>query len=143
MAYVVGKKIVKDTTEFNDYAYGITLPVRRGKTGFFEQGFTSLEQARANLLNLLLTNKGERVMQPEFGIGLRELLFEQMTDEFEDRLQETIIKNVGFWLPYINIEIIDVEMTDEMKDNHTANMNITFTVGAEIDKQEITFTIRG
>lgn len=143
MAYVLDKKVVKDTKEFNDYAYGITLPVQRGNTGYFNQAFSSFEQAKANLKNLLLTRKGERIMQPNFGTGLHELLFEPMTDEFETKLQETITKNVNYWLPYINIEEIDIEMTDAMKDNHTANMTIQFTVGNQIDTQQITFTIQG
>jgi phage baseplate assembly protein W len=143
MAYVLGSKIVKDTQEFDSYAYGITLPIKRGNTGYFEQAFTSFEQAKANLKNLLLTAKGERVMQPEFGTGLQSLLFEPMDDTFEDRLQDVITQTVSYWLPYINIEEIDVEMTDAMKDNHTARMTIQFTVGNTIETQEITFTVRG
>ena len=143
MAYVLDRKVVKDTKEFNDYAYGITLPVQRGNTGYFNQAFSSFEQAKANLRNLLMTRKGERVMQPNFGTGLQSLLFEQMTDEFETKLEETITKNVNYWLPYITIRQIDIEMTDEMKDRNMANMNIQFTVGNQIDTQEITFTIQG
>lgn len=143
MAYVIGKKIVKDTREFDTYAYGITLPIRKGNTGYFEQAFKSFEQAKSNLLNLLLTKKGERIMQPEFGSGLQSLLFDQLVDNFETRLEDTITKTVAFWLPYINIEGIEIEMTDEMKDNNTANMSIQFTVGSEIDIQELTFTIEG
>ncbi len=143
MAYVLDRKVVKDTKEFNDYAYGITLPVQRGNTGYFNQAFSSFEQAKANLRNLLSTKKGERVMQPNFGTGLHELLFEPMDSEFETKLQETITKNVNYWLPYINIEEIDIQMTDEMKDRHIANMNIQFTVGNQIETQQITFTIQG
>lgn len=143
MAYVLGSKIVKDTQEFASYAYGITLPIKKGNTGYFEQAFTSFEQSKANLKNLLLTAKGERVMQPEFGTGLQSLLFEPMDDTFEDRLQDVITQTVSYWLPYINIEEIDVEMTDAMKDNHTAYMTIQFTVGNTIETQEITFTVRG
>jgi hypothetical protein len=143
MAYVLGSKIVKDTKEFDSYAYGITLPIKKGNTGYFEQAFTSFEQAKANLKNLLLTAKGERIMQPEFGTGLQSLLFEPMDDTFEDRLQDVITQTVSYWLPYINIEEIDVEMTDAMKDNHTARMTIQFTVGNTIETQEITFTVRG
>jgi phage baseplate assembly protein W len=143
MAYVLDRKVVKDTKEFNDFAYGITLPVQRGNTGYFNQAFSSFEQAKSNLKNLLLTKKGERVMQPNFGTGLHSLLFEQLDDEFETKLQETITKNVNYWLPYITIQQIDIQMTDEMKDNHTAEMNIQFTVGNQIDTQEITFTIQG
>ena len=143
MAYVLGSKIVKDTQEFASYAYGITLPIKKGNTGYFEQAFTSFEQAKANLKNLLLTAKGERVMQPEFGTGLQSLLFEPMDDTFESQLQDVITQTVSYWLPYINIEQIDVEMTDAMKDNHTAHMTIQFTVGNTIETQEITFTVRG
>ena len=143
MAYVLGSKIVKDTQEFASYAYGITLPIKKGNTGYFEQAFTSFEQSKANLKNLLLTAKGERIMQPEFGTGLQSLLFEPMDDTFEDQLQDVITQTVSFWLPYINIEQIDVEMTDAMKDRHTAHMTIQFTVGNTIETQEITFTVRG
>ena len=57
MAYVIGRKVVKDTKEFDSYAYGITLPLGRGETGFFQQAFVSFEQAKSNLKNLLLTKK--------------------------------------------------------------------------------------
>ena len=112
MAYVIGRKVVKDTGEFDSYAYGITLPAKRGNTGFFEQAFTSFEQAKSNLKNLLSTRKGERIMQPEFGTGLHELLFEPMTGEFETKLTQTITESVNFWLPYITIDEIDVDMSD-------------------------------
>ena len=59
------------------------------------------------------------------------------------QLQDVITQTVSYWLPYINIEEIDVEMTDAMKDNHTAHMTIQFTVGNTIETQEITFTVRG
>ncbi len=143
MAYVLGNKIVKDTKEFDTYAYGITLPLKRGGNGYFEQAFTSFEQAKSNLKNLLLTKRGERVMQPEFGTGLEALLFEPMDDSFETKLTDVITETVNYWLPYINIEEIDIEMTDEMKDRHIAHMKIQFTVGNQIDLQEITFTVRG
>lgn len=144
MAYVLGNKIVKDTKEYDSYAYGITLPIKRGNGGYFEQAFTSYEQTKSNLKNLLLTKKGERIMQPEFGTGLESLLFEPMSDGiFETSLSDTITRTVNYWLPYVNIEEINIEMTDEMKDNHIAHMTIHFTIGNQIELQEITFTVRG
>lgn len=144
MAFVISKKILKDSEpEFQSYAYGITLPAKRGDTGYFEQAFTSFDQAKSNLRNLLATKKGERVMQPEFGSGLHSLLFEQADTNLEQNLEKTITDSVGFWLPYINIDQIDVRMTDEMKDRNTAEMTINFTVGNQIDMQAVTFTIQG
>lgn len=143
MAYVIGRKVLKDTEDFESFAYGITLPVKKGETGFFEQAFTSYEQAKSNLKNLLLTKKGERIMQPNFGTGLHSLLFEQIDDTFESKIQETITKNVNYWLPYISIKNIDVEMTNELKDQNRVNLSLEFTVGNQIDLQELTFTVQG
>jgi phage baseplate assembly protein W len=143
MAYILGRKTLKDSKEFDSYAYGITLPIQNDGRGFFAQAFTSIEQAKSNLKNLLLTAKGERVMQPNFGSGLRSLLFEQMDDEkFEDKIQQTIITAVEFWLPYINIEEINVEMTNELRDKNQVNLDLKFTVGNEIDLQEITLVVQ-
>lgn len=144
MAYVIGRKIIKDTKDFDSYAYGITLPIKNGDGGYFQQSFTSTEQAKSNLINLLLTNKGERVMQPEFGTGLKDLLFEQMDDVlFEDRVKTTILDSVSFWLPYINIDSIEVELTDEYRDKNQANVYVSFFTGESIELQEITFLVQG
>lgn len=143
MAYVIGRKIVKDSAEFDSFAYGLDFPLSRGENGFFAQTFTSFDQAKANLKNLLLTKKGERIMQPEFGTGLRRLLFEPIDSQFEDKLKGTITKNVSFWLPYINIKDIEVEMTDELKDKNQVNLHLKFTVGKQIETQEVTFTVQG
>jgi hypothetical protein len=50
---------------------------------------------------------------------------------------------VNYWLPYVNIQDIEIEMTDEMKDRHIAHMKVEFTIGNQIDLQEITFIVRG
>lgn len=143
MAYVLGKRVIRDTeSEFDSHAYGISSPTKRGDV-MFEQTFTSYEAAKANLRNLLLTAKGERIMQPEFGSGIHSLLFEQMDDNLEERLEEVITESVNFWLPYINIETIEVEMTDDMKDRNIANMSIQFTVGNDIELNELTFRVEG
>lgn len=143
MAYIIGKKVIKDTDEdLQSIAYGITLPVKRGNTGFFEQAFTSFDQAKSNLKNLLLTKKGERIMQPEFGTGLHSLLFEQADDQLEQKLEETINDAVSFWLPYITIDSVDIEMTNDMKDMNRANMKVGFRVGNQIETQEITLTVQ-
>jgi phage baseplate assembly protein W len=142
VAYVVGKKIIKDVDgDFDDHAYGFQYPTNGGT--LFKSTYTAYEAAKSNLRNLLLTAKGERVMQPEFGTGLHELLFEQMGDDFEGRLVDTITESVSFWLPYIKIDEINVELTDEMKDRNQVGMNIKFSVGDNIETDNVTFTLQG
>lgn len=143
MAYTIGNKLVKDTTEYNEYAYGISLPIKRGNTGYFEQAYTSFDQAKSNLLNLLSTQIGERIMQPTFGTRLKSLLFEQMDDDFEQEIQNVIVESTNFWLPYITIKDIDVTLTDELKDKQQVILKIGFTVGSNTSLQELTFIIQG
>ena len=141
MAYILNKRIVKDTDEFSNHAYGIMLPLSPGNGTMFQQSFSSFEAAKSNLKNLLLTNKGERPFQPEFGTGLQSLLFEQLDENLEEKLESLITDSVDFWLPYINIEEIEVEMTDEMKDRNTAEVKLIFSVGGQFESQELTFNI--
>jgi phage baseplate assembly protein W len=143
MAYILDKKIVKDTEEFSNHAYGITLPVSRGNGGYFNQSFSSYEQAKSNLKNLLLTNKGERIFQPEFGTGLQGLLFEQADENLETDLERVVTESVNFWLPYIEIKDIEVTMSDVMKDNNRAQIKIQFSIGGQFETEEITFTVEG
>ena len=55
-------------------AIGITFPLLND--GRFEQSFTVKEQVKSNILNVLLTERGERLNLPNFGVGLKSLLFE-------------------------------------------------------------------
>ena len=134
---------INDISQTNpNGAIGIKVPFN-GTTGVISSTVTSLEQAISNLKNLLLTYKGERINQPNFGTDLSQVLFQPNLSNLKPIITEIITDAVSYWLPYINIEEIDVEMTDAMKDNHTAYMTIQFTVGNTIETQEITFTVRG
>jgi len=142
MTIELGSKIVKDTKEYSNYAIGISLPIQIGKTAF-EQTFTTFEQVKSNIKNLLLTKRGERVMQPQFGSGLQELLFEQNVDDLEGRIQTTIEDSISQWLPFVNIDEIDIEQTNELRDNNRVNVSIKFRVGNSVDLNEVTFTAQG
>lgn len=91
-----------------DIFIGLKLPFNRDKSGLFGRTQTTLEQAGSNIKNLLLTAKGERVMQPDFGSRLRELLFEQYTEDLTERIKQEIQEAMSTWLPYIDIAKVDV-----------------------------------
>ena len=56
MAVELGRKIVKDTQQFANYAIGITLPLTFGENTF-EQSFLTKDQVKSNIKNLLLTKR--------------------------------------------------------------------------------------
>ena len=62
-------------------ALGIDLPTNGPAGATFKLNYLSIDQAFANAKNLLFTNKGERVMQPNFGCDLQNTVFEQVNEE--------------------------------------------------------------
>ena len=125
-----------------DIRIGLKLPFNRGRSGLFPQTQTTLEQAGSNIKNLLLTAKGERIMQPNFGSRLRELLFEQYTEDLSSRIQSEIQEAISTWLPYINISNVNIIQSDE--DPNTTNVSIDFALNYEPDRFEsITLNFEG
>tara|TARA_B100001996_G_scaffold380572_1_gene368249 strand:+ start:4769 stop:5200 length:432 start_codon:yes stop_codon:yes gene_type:complete len=141
MAYELNKKIVIDTEEFNNYAVGITLPIQRGSDGYFAQSFKTFDQVRSNLKNLLLTKKGERILQPEFGSGLHDLLFNPATEKFEEDLENTINDAVTKWLPYVIVEDINIDISKEITDNNQAKVSLKFKQEGDQTLDTLTFLV--
>jgi phage baseplate assembly protein W len=96
----------------------------------FSQTYTTEEQAMSNFKNLLLTQKGERYMQPDFGTDIKDVLFDNDTKDLRRRLTQTLNKDIDYWLPYINIRNVGVKTPDG---GHTLQIRLYFqitTIGA-------------
>ena len=117
-----------------DVYIGLKLPFTRDRAGLFGTTENTLEQAGYNIKNLLLTAKGERVMQPDFGSRLRELLFEQYTEDLTERIREEIGEAMSTWLPYINIAKVDI-IQDETNSNQT-KIDLDFSLNYEPNRFE-------
>ena len=141
MAYELNKKIVIDTEEFNNFAVGITLPIQRGDDGYFRQSFKTFDQVRSNLKNLLLTKRGERILQPDFGSGLHDLLFNPATEKFEEDLENTINDAVAQWLPYVIVEDINIDISKEQTDNNQAKVSLKFKQEGDQTLDTLTFLV--
>jgi len=73
-------------------------------------------------------------MQPEFGSDLRDLLFEQYTEDLTDRIKEAIEEAMSTWLPYIVISSVDVT-EDETNPNQT-KVDLDFSLNYEPNRFE-------
>jgi len=86
------------------YGYSPILPLQRSpEDGFYALTKTLAANIKQNLMNLLLTGPGERVMLPNFGVGLRRVLFMQAEEAFEAEITERIEDQVGIYMPFISI----------------------------------------
>lgn len=141
MAYEIGNKLVQDTEDFQDYAIGISLPIQI-KGVAFAQTFKTIDQIKSNIINLLSTKKGERLMQPEFGSGLQEVLFDNITEnEYGTRVEDIIEDSFEFWLPYVTVENIDLNFNNELIDRNRVDITLQFRVGDDVSLNQVTFTI--
>jgi len=90
------------------YGYSAVLPLQKSpEDGFYALTKTIAQNTKQNLKNLLLTNPGERVMIPDFGVGLRYLLFENTENVLISKVTERIEDQVSTYLPYVLINGID------------------------------------
>jgi phage baseplate assembly protein W len=86
---------------------GVSLPFNA--KGVFNKTYSTKDQIKSNLINLLLTDKGERIMNPEFGADLRRSLFDNITQSNIDLLQTKIIDAINIFIPEIELTNVVVE----------------------------------
>lgn len=141
MAVILGKKLVIDSKQFEDYAIGITLPIQIGNTAF-NQSFITADQIKSNIKNLLLTKKFERLMQPEFGSGIQELLFNMNDELFADNLENTIVDTLSKWLPFVNVETINIQQPNDYKDNNKVEVSVSFRISDTQILDTVTFNVQ-
>jgi phage baseplate assembly protein W len=129
MAIELGKVNVRDLTENNYKILGIGINRTSDNNGIFPVNYTTLSQAKDNLKNLILTKKGERVMNPEFGCDIWLLLFEQIVPgQIETQIENTILDAVNNWLPYLNIDEIIFDYDETDIDVNNINLDVKFSL---------------
>jgi phage baseplate assembly protein W len=106
---------------------GIDFPFNRtaGGNGLFNTTETTIDAIKANIQLLLQTNQGERLFQPNLGVNLRQLLFEQMTEDLQIQIENNIVDVFERWLPFVNLTNINIERRNDV--NQT-NVNIEFNI---------------
>ncbi len=124
----------------DDIALGVALPFGPGRSNF-KLNYTTLDQAKTNLVNLLLTHKGERYMQPDFGTNLRRFIFQPNTKSLEEKVKSELLSAIRFWLPYIKVENIITDRSIENIDQYKINISLTFSVIDDI-REFTTVTFR-
>jgi len=85
---------------------------------------TTLEAVKQNLLNLLNTEMGERVMQPNLGVRLKRFLFEPFSQEIVEEIQQVIMDSINYWLPFLLINNIEVKMSENEQGDFRSRLNI-------------------
>lgn len=112
---------------------GIKLPLSDHNDRLFNSSYTTEEQAYSNLVNLLLTQRGERLMHPNFGTNILRTVFDQMNDSLPVRIEADINAAVSTWLPYISVNV-DVNPADEndINEGHLLSIIVEYSINNTI-----------
>ena len=121
---------------------GLKYPLFAFSQGNNNVSFTSFEAIRTNLITLLRTTRGERVMQPTFGLSLQNYVFEPLTDELLETVQTDIEESIALWLPYVTIDDISIQASKEDKDRNRFSVSIRFSAKSIPSQYDtVTFSI--
>ncbi len=123
---------------------GLTLPLRSGINGYFEQSYDTLTQIKANITNFFNTRPGERRFNPQFGTKLYQYLFEQNIEGFDDILKNVIKEDMNYWFPNVIVNTVFLDITTAQKnkntDNYIISIKIQFTINNQTDVLGLTVT---
>ena len=111
------------TQESGSAALGFSFPL--SGNAVFNPTFTAKEVIRTNLINWLLTNRGERIMRPNFGANLRNFIGEGITGGTNIAIEERVRENISFNFPSIEVKNVSFE---NQPDRNTINLFITYLI---------------
>jgi phage baseplate assembly protein W len=87
-------------------AVGVSIPF--SNSSVFNQTFTTLDQIKSNIINYILTNTGERILNPNFGSNLRAQLFENITEENLSALEIKLINDIQKYFSSVSIKELNL-----------------------------------
>ena len=91
----------------------------------FVPTYQTKDQIQADLINFCLTNRGERVFNPNFGLNLRALLFENVDDSTLDELKEVVASGISNRFPQVKIK--ELEFINQIEFN-TINFILKYEI---------------
>ena len=134
MGYIIDNKEIAGNS---DVGIGVTFPFSGNK--IFNSSYTTIDQAITNVKNLLLTMRGDRIYQPNFGTDLLGALFQPATYELKQFIVDDITNAITYWLPYINIiELNVLSFEDDPALESSMNVILTFSVDSSNAQRSIT-----
>jgi phage baseplate assembly protein W len=107
------------------------LPLRIDDTfGPYGMITNYVELVKQNFKMLVLTVPGERIMNPDFGVGLKRYMFELSGPELHAAINDRILTQTKTYMDFIQLNKIDFTSPENSPDlfPHQLNIQIHFTI---------------
>jgi phage baseplate assembly protein W len=102
------------------------IPLSFSTEGSYTLNKTINEMVLANLKNLILTNPGERIMDPNFGVGIKKFLFEQNVSVTYEEIKFKIAEQTGKYMPFVQLNELDIQSDPEL--DYLIHISIEFEI---------------
>lgn len=106
--------------------YSPKLPLKKDSLDGFATNKTLLDTIKQDFKMLMLTNPGERMMIPDYGVGLRSLLFSQNTDILKEQINNRIYDQISKYMNFINL--LDIQITTSQINENMLNVLIKYEI---------------
>src|SRR5437773_9106212 len=117
----------------------LAFPFRVGADGRTVNAASLDEHVKQEVIQLLLTNPGERAFVPEFGGGARRLVFEGITDTTESMTKAMVSQAISRWLSErVTLESLEVPTKDS-----TITIDIAYRIAGTADQRTLRFERKG
>lgn len=120
MAYQIPNKNPLDVIK--RVAIGVSIPFN--SPSVFNQTYTTNDQLRSNIINYVLTNSGERVFNPNFGLNLQAKLFDNITPVYISNIENQLVSDLQAYFPMVNIK--EIKITPDY-DNNSITIFINYS----------------
>jgi phage baseplate assembly protein W len=115
-------------------AVGVNLPF--SGPGVFTPNYLTSQAIKNNIINYFLTNPGEILLNPTFGGGLRNYIFEQIAENTLDFLKQDVEQKLEKYFPSVIIDSLDVLRND---DNNSVIVQLKYSIEYSNINDNITF----
>jgi phage baseplate assembly protein W len=104
----------------------VRLPLALDDTDGFGMIKTLRAMIKQNLKMLILTNPGERVMEPEFGVGIKQFLFQNFSSDVYSQIDFKIREQVGIYMPLVSIREVNFYSIEE--DSNETSFRLVYSI---------------
>jgi len=104
-------------------AVGVSIPFNG--TAVFNPIYITNEQIKSNIINFILTNKGEKLFQPNYGADLRRMIFENINENNLKTLEIKLTNDIQNNFP--NVVIQSLVFSQPTSQDYSLQLDITYT----------------
>jgi len=115
-------------------AVGVSLPFS-GKA-VFNSTYQTKDAIKTNLLNFFLTGRGERYFNPSFGAGLRNLFFENITEDRIEQIRDIVQEGLQVFFPKVIVRDLNINPSP---DTNTITLSLRYAIlETNVTSEELT-----